>query len=119
MYNLKVDKQKNRLLIIIKDRLNEVELRKYNKEIIKLIDDLDYGFTVIADLRYADKSVIKDYHSFKTVREYGTEKGLKDSVVILDEEKNNIIQNELCIKNRNIVKSMNEAELFLKERHLD
>lgn len=113
MYNLKIDNLKNRLYIYIKDKLSDSEIEEYTKDIIKLIDKLEYGFTVIADLKDADILVLKDYYCFNAVREYGQKKGVKDTVVILDDIKINMLENEMSIKNRNIARSFEEAENYL------
>ncbi|WDV46721.1 hypothetical protein PV797_03250 [Clostridiaceae bacterium M8S5] len=113
MYDISIDKRKNRLLIKIIGELKKENLKNYNTDVKIAIDKLKEHFTVLADLKDADISVLEDYHSFKQIREYGQIKGIKASVVVLDKLKTDFLQNKMSVKNRNIVNSNKQAEDFL------
>lgn len=112
MYSLKIDKEKNRIYIFIKDKLENEEMAKYTQELLQLIDQTEYGFTVCADIRQADISILENSENFQPIRKYGEKKGLKAAIEIMNENQINVHSRHPVIGMKNVVTNEEEAEKF-------
>jgi len=116
MYTLTENKEKNIIYIYIYDKLEESEIASYVEELKKIIDNMDYGFNVCADLRDADISVLKNSDNFQPIREYGAQKGVKAAVRIMTKAQITMYKNENFKDPNKIVENEKEAEAFLGYR---
>lgn len=117
MYKLTLDKGKNRIYILIKDKIRGNEMTSYIKELKELIDCTEKNFTVCADLREAHISVLRNNANFNPIREYGLKKGIKDSVKIMTKGQIYVYKTEISKNLVNIFETKDEAENFLSSKN--
>ncbi|PIE34593.1 hypothetical protein CSA56_07325 [candidate division KSB3 bacterium] len=83
MYHVRVDRQKNRLYISIKDRIDDVEVDLVSEEIFLALDELQQGFTVITDLSDAIPVSPQVSERLQRILLALSQKGLKKAVRVV------------------------------------
>lgn len=113
MYKFLYCKEKNRIYISIEGALSSLEIEKYIKELIELIDNTKPGFTVLADSSKSSISFLENSAKFQVIRDYGVEKGFKNVATVLSEEARRLNDIKPFPGIKNIFNSIEAAEIFL------
>ncbi len=83
MYDITVDKEKNRLVVILRGTIGKIESEKIAREMVTACNQLKRGFDVINDISSYEAADKKSEDVFKTVIEFLKIRGVKNVVRVV------------------------------------
>lgn len=83
MYTINVDKDKNRLIIVLQGTIGKIESEKIAREMVVAINQLKRGFDVINDISHYEAADKKSEDIFKSTIEFLKIRGVKNVVRVV------------------------------------